>query len=45
VSVAGSCDGEVGPFPALVTLQFHRQSLVGLEVMNVSSEFGTSWDD
>lgn len=37
--------GEVGPFAAVVTLQFRKEALVWLEVMDVSPEFGTSWDD
>ena len=41
-----ACDaGDVGPFPAQVTVQFRGEALVGLEVMNVSPEFGTSRAD
>lgn len=37
--------GEVGPFPATVTLQFHGDRLAWISVMNVSPEFGTGWHD
>jgi len=37
--------GEVGPFPASVTLQFHGQRLVWISLMDLSPEFGTGWSD
>jgi hypothetical protein len=42
---AGEPTGEVGPFAAVVTLQFRKEAPVWTEVMDVSPEFGTSWDD
>ena len=37
--------GEIGPFPADVSLQFRDEALVWVTIMNLSEEFGTSWDD
>ena len=37
--------GEVGPFPADVTVQFRDQALEWVTIMNLSEEFGTNWDD
>ena len=37
--------GEVGPFPADLGVQFKGEALLWLTIMNLSPEFGTSWDD
>ena len=37
--------GEVGPFPADVTLQFQDDVLEWVTIMNLGAAFGTSWDD
>jgi hypothetical protein len=37
--------GEVGPFPADVTVQFHDGALAWVTIMNLSEEFGTGWND
>ena len=37
--------GEVGPFPADLTVQFQDEALAWLTIMNLSAEFGSSWDD
>lgn len=37
--------GEVGPFPADVTFQFRDEELAWVTIMNLSPEFGTTWDD
>ncbi len=36
---------EVGPFPADLTVQFKDEALLWLTIMNLSPEFGTSWED
>ena len=37
--------GEVGPFPADVTVQFQDEALVWVTIINLSEEFGTDWDN
>jgi hypothetical protein len=37
--------GEVGPFPAEVTLQFKEEALLWISIMNTSPEFGEGWGD
>jgi hypothetical protein len=37
--------GEVGPFPAEVTLQFKEEALVWISIMNTSPAFGEGWGD
>jgi hypothetical protein len=36
--------GEVGPFPAAITFQFHAQTLVFIQIVDASPEFGLSWE-
>ena len=42
---ASVAEGEVGPFPADLTVQFEEEALLWITIMNVSPEFGTGWDD
>jgi hypothetical protein len=36
--------GEVGPFPAAITFQFHGDALFFIEIVDASPEFGLSWE-
>jgi hypothetical protein len=36
--------GEIGPFPAAITLQFHGQALLFIHIVDASPEFGLSWE-
>lgn len=37
--------GEVGSFPADITVQFEYEALAWVTIMNLSKEFGTNWED